>query len=61
MEQEPVEFHERVRRSFRTLAEADPEHYLVVEADGTPDEVARLVRARVQPLLAQALRVTTSP
>jgi dTMP kinase len=61
IEQEPVEFHERVRQSFRTLAEADPEHYLIVEATGTPVDVARLVRARVEPLLHQALRVTPTP
>jgi dTMP kinase len=61
IEQEPVEFHERVRQSFRTLAAADPEHYLVVEASGAPADVARLVRARVEPLLPQALRVTPTP
>ena len=51
-----MEFHERVRESFRALAESDPEHYLVVEAGGTPDEVAATVRARVEPLLSQAIR-----
>ena len=61
IEQEPVEFHERVRQSFRALAESDPEHYLVVEAGGPPEAVAALVRARVEPLLAQALRVTPTP
>jgi dTMP kinase len=61
IEQEPVEFHERVRQSFRALAESDPEHYLVVEAGGPPETVAALVRARVVPLLAQALRVTPTP
>ena len=56
IEQEPVEFHERVRASFLALARADPEHYLVVEAGGTPDEVAALVRQRLQPLLTRAAR-----
>jgi len=60
IEAEPVEFHERVRSSFRALADADPEHYLVVEGDARPDEVAGRVRARVQPLLLQATRVTAT-
>jgi len=58
IEQEPIEFHERVREQFRALARSDPEHYLVVEAGGTPDEVAALVRQRLQPLLPRAVRVT---
>ncbi len=56
IEQEPVEFHERVRASFRQLADADLDHYLVVEAGGTPEEVADRVRARIQPLLSRAIR-----
>jgi dTMP kinase len=61
IEQESVAFHERVRASFRAMAESDPEHYLVVEAGGTPDQVAADIRTRVAPLLAQALRIAPTP
>jgi len=53
IEQEPVEFHRRVRDHFRVLAEADPEHYLVVDATLPDDEVHDLVLARVDELLQQ--------
>lgn len=57
IEAEPVDFHERVRAQFRRLAEADPEHYLVLDAGDDPDAVAGRVLARVEPLLGQAVRV----
>jgi dTMP kinase len=53
MESEPLEFHERVRRSFTDQAARQPAHYLVVDASGTPAEVARQVRARVAELLEE--------
>ena len=34
----------------------DPDHYLVLDARRLPEELAAEVRARVQPLLAQAVR-----
>ena len=55
IESEPLDFHVRVREHFLALAAADPEHYLVVDAGaGSPDEVHALVRAAVEPWLAQA-------
>ncbi|UYM03389.1 dTMP kinase [Solicola gregarius] len=56
LESEPVDFHTRVRDSFRELAAADPEHYLVVDAHGSRDEIAAAVRARLEPHLARAVR-----
>ncbi len=54
IEQEPLAFHERVRGHFLARAEADPEHYLVLDATQPPDEVhARLV-ARVRVALTAA-------
>ena len=52
VEAESPEFHERVRRAFLVLAEADPRHYVVVDATDTPEKVAAQVRAAVEPLLA---------
>jgi dTMP kinase len=56
IEGESAEFHERVRSMFLRLAAADPGRYLVVDARKAPDEIERLVRERVQPLLGQAIR-----
>ena len=56
IEGESLEFHERVRAAFTRMAAADPEHYLVLDARAPADEIAEQVRARVQPLLAQAAR-----
>ena len=38
------------------MAEADPDHYLVVDARKPVDDIADDVRARVRPLLRQAVR-----
>jgi dTMP kinase len=56
IEAEGHDFHERARRAFLGLADADPAHYLVVDAHRPVDEIAGLVRDRVTPLLAQAAR-----
>ncbi|MEV7429813.1 dTMP kinase [Nocardioides sp. NPDC092400] len=56
IEGEGLEFHRRVREAFLRMAEADPEHYLVLDARAPVDEVAAAVRARVEPLLGQAAR-----
>jgi dTMP kinase len=40
-------FHDRVRAGYRALAEADPETWVVVDADGTVDDVARRLLAAV--------------
>ncbi len=52
MESESLDFHQRVRQTFRALAEADPDRYVVVDARLTPDEVAAVVRRRVADLLS---------
>lgn len=56
IEGESLDFHRRVRESFLELAERDPDHYLVIDARGSIDEIAGRVAARVEPLLAQAVR-----
>jgi dTMP kinase len=56
IEGESVEFHERVRRAYLDLAEADPDHYLVVDARLPVKVIAAAVAERVTPLLAQAKR-----
>ncbi len=56
IEAESVDFHERVREMFLSLASAAPEHYLVVDARLPVEEVTERIRARLRPLLDQALR-----
>jgi dTMP kinase len=56
IEGESAEFHERVREMFLQLAAADPDRYLVVDARQPPEEIERLVRERVEPLLGAAAR-----
>jgi dTMP kinase len=56
IEGESVEFHERVRGAFLTLAAQAPEHYLVIDARRPVDEIEAAVRERVEPLLGQAVK-----
>ncbi|HEX4222906.1 MAG TPA: dTMP kinase [Pseudonocardiaceae bacterium] len=46
-----AEHHWRVQRLLTEMAAADPDRYLVVNADGTPDEVAERVRDALLPVL----------
>jgi len=38
-EAEDLRFHQRVREGYRSLALAEPQRFVVIDADGTPDEV----------------------
>jgi len=51
LESESLDFHQRVRRTFRALAEAEPDRYLVLDARRSPDEIAAAIRTRVSVLL----------
>jgi dTMP kinase len=51
-----LEHHWRVQRLLSEMAAADPDRYVVVEADGDPDTVAERVRSAVLPLLATRRR-----
>lgn len=59
LEREALAFHERVRQSFRSLAESDPNRYLVVDATQPPEAIADAVSAAVQTVLAR--RPATHP
>ncbi|WP_341924546.1 dTMP kinase [Nocardioides psychrotolerans] len=56
IEGESLDFHQRVRAAFLAMAQADPGHYLVLDARGSIDDLAGAVRSRLEPLLAQAVR-----
>ena len=53
LESESLEFHQRVRDTFRALAAAEPGRYLVLDATRAVDELAADVRARVGALLGE--------
>jgi dTMP kinase len=52
LESESLDFHQRVRQTFRALAEADPDRYLVLDAMQSPDQIAAAIRVRVAELLS---------
>jgi dTMP kinase len=51
IEQESLEFHQRVRQGFLDLAASAPDRYVVVSAVEAPEVVHATVRARIAPLL----------
>ncbi|HEX6247543.1 MAG TPA: dTMP kinase [Nocardioidaceae bacterium] len=61
IEAESLEFHERVRQGFLRLASSQSDRYLVVDARRPVEEIAAMVRLRVEPLLEQAVRPPALP
>ncbi|SDO91143.1 dTMP kinase [Klenkia soli] len=53
LEGESVQFHQRVRDTFRALAAAEPDRYLVLDATADPDALAGAVAAGVGALLGE--------
>ncbi|WP_155348424.1 dTMP kinase [Acrocarpospora pleiomorpha] len=51
IESEPMDFHERVRREFRSLATAEPDRYFVVDGTLAQTEVTRLIQDKVREIL----------
>jgi dTMP kinase len=47
----PGEEHIRVQRLLTRMAAAEPHRYVVIDADGEPDEVAERVFAGLRPVL----------
>lgn len=52
LESEPSDFHDTVRELFLTLARADPDRYLVVDGERSPEHIHGRVRDRVARLPA---------
>jgi len=48
LEQEPLAFHERVRREFLNLANLDPERYFVVDATQSVEAISSQIQDRVK-------------
>ncbi|MGJ7540245.1 dTMP kinase [Brevibacterium luteolum] len=57
LDQAGLEFHSRVRQAFLDMAAAEPQRYVVIDADRDPDAVAADVAAAVdRTLTAQGIR-----
>jgi dTMP kinase len=57
LESEPLDFHQRVRSGFLSLAAADPSRYLVLKADRPEAEISRDIQVRVRDLLPDPVPV----
>jgi dTMP kinase len=53
LEAEPMQFHDRVREQFRSLAAADPRNYLVLDAAADADDITADIRMVVEALLKE--------
>jgi dTMP kinase len=51
LEAEPAEFHLRVRAGFLALARAEPDRYLVLNADRPAEEITRDIQQRIRGML----------
>nr|WP_314846034.1 dTMP kinase [uncultured Microbacterium sp.] len=54
LEAEKTEFHARVREGFLTLADAEPDRFLVLDAAAPRETIAARIRERVESLLGAA-------
>ena len=50
------EYHNAVAKSFRALADADPQGFVVVDGSGTPEEVHARIMKAIAPLLRRTKR-----
>ena len=53
LEREKTDFFEAVRQGYLELAAAEPDRFFIVDARQNVDEMAALIRARVDALIAQ--------
>ena len=60
LEQEPLAFHERVRREFLNLANVDPERYFVVDGTQSAESIAQQIQERVSTIPQLKLNVEKS-
>lgn len=53
LDRQALEFHQRVRRGYLTLAAAEPERWFVLDASQSVEVIAQAIRERVERLLAE--------
>lgn len=61
IEAESLDFHRRVRQGFLDLADDDPERYVVVSADESPEQVFAEISARLTQVLPRTSAVPVAP
>jgi dTMP kinase len=59
LESEPVDFHQRVRNGFLALAAAEPDRYLIVDAEQPEGQVSRRIQLLVRELLPDPIPFAT--
>ncbi|MBO2451613.1 dTMP kinase [Actinomadura barringtoniae] len=59
IESEPYDFHDRVLRGFRALAEADPDRYLILDASRPQAEISREIQDRIRAILPDPIPAST--
>jgi dTMP kinase len=59
LESEPLDFHQRVRSGFLSLAASDPSRYLVLDAGQPEADISREIQARVRELLPDPVPLNT--
>jgi dTMP kinase len=59
LEAEPLDFHQRVRSGFLSLAAAEPSRYVVLEGTRPVNDLSREIQARVRDLLPDPVPLTT--
>ncbi|MCK4691609.1 MAG: dTMP kinase [Desulfuromonadales bacterium] len=50
-EREQLEFHQRIRRAYLSMAAAEPQRIRVIDAEQTPQQIAQQVAAIIDPFL----------
>ena len=56
-EEEPLEFHERVRKGYLKMAEAEPDRWRVIDATKSIEDISEIVWKYVQEKLSGELAV----
>lgn len=54
IEQRPMAYHEAVRQNYRAQAQADPQHYQLIDAARPPEAVAQDVWDAIEPLVKES-------
>lgn len=61
IEQEGLDFHEKVREAYRTLAERYSDRFVTIDAGRSPDDIAAEIQSRVEPYLGRQAAAEEAP
>ena len=60
-EEEPLDFHQRLRRGYLEMVDEEPDRWCVVDATRTIEEIHRLVWERAEKLVPQNMKAALGP